>query len=472
MKTFGQQLLDRVSRLLVTPGPEPEQQAARMLQLERNIVLPVKAVFILTLGYYFFYLRAADHPAEVRLYFLHGEAAFEWVRSSFVVYAVINLAAAALFVSARRIPLHFLQWIVFTLALVDGFMLAALTVVTGGFDSTIYWIFLLLILRNAISLALATPQIAVNLAVCFLYIIAGVVDVAMSAQDLETLELDPGTQQALGYEDNPAEPFFLRVVVLLLWTMSCYGLQVLFEKQRLAEEEAKEFSAREDQLHTAGRLAAEIAHQIKNPLGIINNAAYSLQRLVAEQDAAVREQAGIIREEVDRADRIITELMGYAQLAEGKVERVDVKEELDRAIAEVFPPGAKFNVQVRREYAVVLPPLLMQRAHLSEIFVNILQNAREALNGCGQVEVTAHYGEDYSVIISIADNGPGIPPDKMEKVFEPYFTTKEKGTGLGLAIVRHNVEMYGGTLELESALGRGTRFILHLRAKSLMRLRK
>src|SRR5207249_2490945 len=82
--------------------------------------------------------------------------------------------------------------------------------------------------------------------------------------------------------DQEPESFVLRVIVLVLMAGCCYGLQVLFEKQRRAEEEAREFSARQEQLHSAGRLAAQIAHQIKNPLGIINNAAYSLQRALEE----------------------------------------------------------------------------------------------------------------------------------------------------------------------------------------------
>ena len=121
------------------------------------------------------------------------------------------------------------------------------------------------------------------------------------------------------------------------------------------------------------------------------------------------EQIQIIREEVDRADQIITELMGYAQLAEGKVERLDVAEELDDALQEVFPPAAKYQVTIHKDYAPALPALLMQKRHLSGVLVNLLQNAREAMNGQGEVSVSARYGENDSVRILIADNGPGHP---------------------------------------------------------------
>jgi len=104
--------------------------------------------------------------------------------------------------------------------------------------------------------------------------------------------------------------------------------------------------------------------------------------------------------------------------------------------------------------------------------VNILQNAREAMDGKGRIDVSAQYGEDYSILVTIADNGPGIPKDKQDKIFEPYFTTKEKGTGLGLAIVKHNTELYNGTVELESSPEQGTLFRVKLPAKTVFTVKK
>ena len=162
--------------------------------------------------------------------------------------------------------------------------------------------------------------------------------------------------------------------------------------------------------------------------------------------------------------------MGYAQLAEGKVEKISVTEELERAITQVFPPAARYNVEIQRDYMAALPALMMQRGHLLEIFVNILKNGREAVNGNGQIQITAAHGPNFSVVITIGDSGPGIPKDKARRIFDPYFSTKEKGTGLGLAIVKHNVEIYGGKVSVESELGQGARFTLEFPAKTLMKL--
>ncbi|MGO8675269.1 MAG: sensor histidine kinase [Limisphaerales bacterium] len=271
--------------------------------------------------------------------------------------------------------------------------------------------------------------------------------------------------------EGKAEPLAVRLALLVLMAACSYGVQVLLERQRRAEEEAREAALREGQLHAAGRLAAEFAHQIKNPLAVINNAAFSIQRALKQQRPISPAQIQIIQEEVERSDRIITDIMGYAQLSEGRVEKVNVIEELDRAIARVFPPAAGYPVVVHREYGTDFPPLLMLRRHVSETFLNLLQNAREALDGrAGNVHVRAQCRSDYSIEVTIGDDGPGIPPDRREQIFQAYYTTKEKGTGLGLATVKHNVELYGGTVRVESELGKGARFILIFPAKTLMTL--
>jgi signal transduction histidine kinase len=453
----------------------------------------------------------------------------EAVESFFWVYVGINVVVAALLLTIRRWPLGLIQWAVFSMILVDGLFLSALTLVTGGYQSFLYWLFLGLIVRSALSVPRATSQILLNLTIITCYVLAGIIDISIARNledhfraeaairhlprrpqvvhdvparpDLGTAEsrttnrsapetaanppasLNPPIQRRSdepsiniglpGALENPAEPLFVRLMLLLLMTVCAYGVQVLLDRQRQVEEEAREFGAREGQLRSAGRLAAEFAHQIKNPLAIINNALYSLQRALREGRTNVDEQLRMIQEEVERSDRIITQIMDYAQLTEGRVEKLDAIEELDRAVDRVFPPAADFPVQVHREYAASFPPLLMQRRHFCESLVNVLQNAREALNGHkGAIWIHARCRSDYTIEISIRDNGPGIAPDKIERIFEPYYTTKEKGTGLGLASVKHNVELYGGRVQVESELGKGTCFILSFPAKTLIQIAK
>jgi signal transduction histidine kinase len=270
--------------------------------------------------------------------------------------------------------------------------------------------------------------------------------------------------------DNPADEvvpgeLLLRASVLWMLALCCYGAQVLTERQREAMQEAAEFAAREGQLHSAGRLAAEFAHQIKNPLAVINNAAYSLKRTLGKNNNPAAQQIEIIQEEVARADKVITQIMGYAQLSEGRVEKLKVIEEVERAGEQVFPAAVPTGIRFKKKFIGPFHPLLMQRGHFADIVINLLLNAREALNGQGTVLLTAACHRDQAVEITVADDGPGIAPDKIGRVFEAYFTTKEKGTGLGLAIVKHNAELYGGSVRVETELGKGAKFTVSLPSK-------
>jgi len=442
----------RLPDWLTSHAPDFGQQATRVRSVERNIILPIKGAIIALLIWYLFFSNWFDEVYTFR------EAVLLTVRLFFLIYIVVNLAAAIILLGMNELPFKLIREVVLVETVVDLLFWAAMTVVTGGFDSMLYWVFVALIVRTAMTIPVASTQMVLNLLLCACFLAAGLTEVAITRIEPE-------------FSEETNEPYMLRVTVLVLLTACCYGLQVLIDKQRRVNEEAVEFAQRQQQLQSAGRLAAEIAHQLKNPLGIINNAAFTLQRTVKE-GKTITQQIQIIREEVERSDRIITELMGYARLVEGRVEKLDVAEEMDQAILRVFPPAVKYDVKIHCDYSPALPPLLMQRMHLSEAFVNLLQNAREAMNGRGNIYVCVRMGENYSVTISIADDGPGIPPEKVDKIFEPYFTTKEKGTGLGLAIVKHNTELYGGAVLVESELGKGTRFSLQFPAKTVMKLRK
>jgi signal transduction histidine kinase len=398
---------------------------------------------------------ARDTPGATKLSdwnLLHAPV----LKTAFVAYVFLNAIVGAVLIWARNLSLVKIQWMIFGAGVLDAVTMGTLTFMTTGFDSKLYLLFPVLILHNALSIPVAFPQLLLNFLVSVAFMVGGIED--------RRFFMTPDDPR----DENPIE----RMIVLAAWALCCYGIQMLFEKQKRAEAEATEFAVRQERLRTAGRLAAEIAHQIKNPLGIIINSAFSLQRAAHEGVTAVDEQIQIIREEVERADQIITELMGYAQLAEGKVERLEVTEELDNALNEVFPPAAKYEVKIYRDYAPSLPALLMQKRHLSSVLVNLMQNAREAMHGRGKIRIAAEYGNHDSIRILIEDDGPGIPPDKIDKIFEAYFTTRAKGTGLGLAIVKHNTEMYGGAVTVHSELGKGTGFAVEFPARILMRLSK
>jgi len=481
-------MIQRLSRLLVPSRPEPAQQARRIVAMQLHIVLPAK-IGIAAIAIYYLFSGWSSETSDTYMVVL------QTLQEYFFIYLLCNLVTSLIFIFRHRFPPGLMQWLVFTLGLLDGLFVAGLAFITGGFSSIAYWIFPALIVLNAISIPLATPQIVLNLLLSVFYLSAGILATNTPMQELWVPQVKtrlagrtnmanpfPGNSNyhlrngqpasGLSYdadaEDISDDSLYARLFVLWLLTACCYGVQLLVARQREAIEEAREFVMREGQLHSAGRLAAEFAHQIKNPLAIINNAAFSLQRSLREGKVNSGQQLQIIQEEVARADRVITQIMGYAQLSEGRVEKLDVVEELNRAIAQVFPSAMPTKITIHREFAPYFPPLLMQRGHLSEIILNLLQNAREALGNKGNIFVTADCHSDKSVEISVRDDGPGISPDKIERIFEAYYSTKEKGTGLGLAIVKHNVELYGGKIRVDSKIGTGTRFVVIFPAKSIL----
>jgi signal transduction histidine kinase len=517
LATAALRLPGRAVELLKLSPPDAVKLMDRIATMERDIILPIKVAGIAMLLYSFYFNRGWIVRRELGAL----EIAVEATQFLLWLYIAMNALVAGLLLRMHRVPLPLVQWAVFAMSLVDGIFLSALVALIGGYDSNLYWLFLGLVVRGAVSVPRPTSQILLNLTLTACYVMAGVINIyvvrtlaeeaAFNAANLATprhayaatgqpsspnlpsslgdatnAELRP--RAAIPPAHNPDEPALdslgiygpadnlpqtltLRLALLLLMTVCCYGVQVLLERQRRAVEEAGEFAMREGQLRSAGRVAAEFTHQMKNPLAIINNAAFSLQRAVKQGKSVSPDQIRIIQEEVEHSDRIITQIMGYAQLSEGHVERLNMIEELDHAIAQVFPPAAAYPVHVHRDYSGEFPPLFMQRRHLVDTVANLLQNAREALGDKGgHVYVSARCLSDHSIEVSVRDDGPGIPAEKQEKIFEAYYTTKEKGTGLGLATVKHNVELYGGSVRLESSLGKGARFVLVFPAKALIKL--
>src|SRR5262245_19726651 len=158
------------ANLFAAPRPEPAQQAARILAMQRHIVLPAKAVVIGLVLYYLYYSRWLVEVATTR------GVVLETIQNFFVFYVLINAGVATALLMARRLPLVLIEWIVFTVGLLDGLFLAALTLVTGGFESILFWVFPGLIVINALSIPLATPQIVLNLSLSVFYLGAGIVN--------------------------------------------------------------------------------------------------------------------------------------------------------------------------------------------------------------------------------------------------------------------------------------------------------
>ncbi len=450
MKDFSRETLARLRARLRLSCPANTELQARGLRLERDIILPARLAVIGILYHSFQFLpwiRSVAYSLDVGV---------EAVISLFWVYVGVVLAGGLLWVWARRVPPAVSRAAIVLLSLADALFLAGLTLITGGYDSILFWVFVGLVIRNTLIAPLSPSQWVLNLFTAACYLLAGVSDYAL------VRNVDEPTRMLLGLSpvDSPAEGLLVRTTLLLLVAACGFGVQLLLDRQRRAEAEAREFRVRDQQLRSTGRLAAEIAHQLKNPLTVISNTTFNLQRATGVDPAVLARLTGIIREEVERADRILTQVMDYARLTEGRLERLEVAPVLDAAVAEVFPPGAIFDLNLQRSCQPDLPTLMMQRDHLREMVVNLLTNARDATPAGGVIQVCARSRDPGQEEIVVSDNGPGIPRHLHQRIFESYYTTKSKGTGLGLAIVKSHAELYGGSVQVESDLGKGATFSL------------
>ena len=184
------------SRLLAMPVPEPAQQEARILSMQRNIVLPTRLVVAVIVLYYLYYSRWLDEVNSPR------EVVFEALQRYFIFYIIFNAIAAVLLI-LRRFPARFVQWVVVTVGFLDGLLLAGLTVETLGFSSPLFWVFPGLIVLNALSIPLATPQIVLNLALSAFYLGAGLLNASVSDTDLQL----PSPYVKLGSQATGAQGF-------------------------------------------------------------------------------------------------------------------------------------------------------------------------------------------------------------------------------------------------------------------------
>jgi signal transduction histidine kinase len=222
--------------------------------------------------------------------------------------------------------------------------------------------------------------------------------------------------------------------------------------------------ARAERLATAGQLASNLAHEINNPLTTVIGFAQLLRR---DPDAAERVSwLAIVEEEAQRCHRLVTELMGVARPGAPRREPVELAAIADRALATLAAAMRAQRVVATLQVDPTTPPVEVAADAILQVLLNLLTNALHALEGHpGRREIAIEIGPaPEGVRLVVEDTGPGIRPEHLDRIFDPFFTTKPegKGTGLGLAVVCTLVAEHGGTLDVESAPGRGARFLLTL----------
>jgi two-component system NtrC family sensor kinase len=224
-------------------------------------------------------------------------------------------------------------------------------------------------------------------------------------------------------------------------------------------------------LAAMGELAAGMAHEINNPLAIIRQEAEWIGQLLKSvelpegpQAAELRDSLREIVQQVDRARDITLNLLNLARKREPVVQQVDLNRLIRGMAALVEKEAKERNIRVIRHLGADLPLIYSDGPLLRQVILNLLNNARQAIEGEGSITIATSLEENQRIRITITDTGGGIPPEYMGRIFDPFFTTKPpgSGTGLGLAISQGVIHNLGGEITVASRVGEGTTFTITL----------
>src|SRR4030067_2130858 len=230
------------------------------------------------------------------------------------------------------------------------------------------------------------------------------------------------------------------------------------------EERKKTFEAlsQTEKMVSIGRLASGVAHEINNPLSGIILCFKNLTESNLEHSK--REQLiSTINDGLQKIKDIIEQLLYFSRMAVTEKKHVDVNKLRNKLMVLLGYSASKKNIRIVNDLSDDIPEILMDENKMNQVFLNIMQNAMQAMDG-GGVLIIKTAKDDGFCVISINDTGTGIPPEILPNVFYPFFTTKDvgEGTGLGLSVSKGIVEQHGGIIEVESQAGVGTRFRIKL----------
>ena len=218
-----------------------------------------------------------------------------------------------------------------------------------------------------------------------------------------------------------------------------------------------------DRLANLGLVAASVAHEIKNGLVAINTFVEVL--LEKGED---KQMADIVRRELKRIDALVTQMLRFSSPKPASLTTVRVHEVLDHSLRLLEHQLSGRMISLKKNYHAAPDAVRGDEAQLQQAFMNLLLNAAEAVGGNGEITIrteTTAGTAGKRLEIRIHDTGPGIAAENLERLFQPFFTTKKNGTGLGLAICRRVAQDHQGTVEVTSEAGRGTTFIFSLAAE-------
>lgn len=262
----------------------------------------------------------------------------------------------------------------------------------------------------------------------------------------------------------------LTVILLVILVIATY----LVNKIHLADENrlmTLHHTEHANKMASIGRLAAGVAHEINNPLAIINEKAGLIKDLFTFKQAYAQNPklTGLVDSiitSVERCGAITKRLLSFARHVDVSIEPVNIMEVIDEVVG-FFSKEAEYrSIEISLKTGADIPILQCDRGKLQQVFLNLVNNAFAAMSDGGRLEIGVSAQGKQSILIKVSDNGSGIPKADLDRVFEPFFSTKRKsgGTGLGLSITYSLVREIGGMIEVESEVGKGTTFSITIPA--------
>jgi len=229
-----------------------------------------------------------------------------------------------------------------------------------------------------------------------------------------------------------------------------------------------------EKLASLGRIAAGVAHEINNPLAIINEKAGLMQDILQLSEdfphkAKFLEQIDGIFNSINRCRTITHRLLGFARRVEVTIEPFELNEAIHETVTFLQNDIASKLVRIDLNLSGDLPEIRSDKIQMEQVFLNLIKNAVDAVAEGGIISISTSRSDDRFVLVSISDNGPGIPEEMIPHIFEPFFTTKErgKGTGLGLFVSHAILKKLGGKIQVQSEPGRGTTFLIDIPVRIL-----